>query len=181
MTLTADALSAYRTAARLLATLTNVRIDLLSEALDETAPGTGVEITGYHDLGERFAVCVPQGARAQVRSLRPQQAAVALDSDFPDWLSLEGWLPTGSTADRCVIEAEMLAERAIAAEVFVRIIEADGTGLDQPPQSWRLDGRGISVAEVPLDPDDSRPRKIVVLLRRPPAEITLRQLALVPV
>lgn len=181
MSLTADALAAYRSAARLLATLTDLRIDLLAEAEDQMTGGAVIETEGYRDIGTRFAVCVPQGAHAQIRSLRPQQAAVMLDSDFPDWLSLEGWLPADCRADRCVIEAELLAERAVAAEVFVRIIGADGTGIDQPPRIWRLDGRGISVTDLDLDPNEGRPRKIVILLRRPPAQIILRQLALVPV
>lgn len=145
-------------------------LDLLAEALADPAPR---RIGGYTDLGPSLSVNVTSGFSLL---LTPQPAALRIESGLPPWLSLEGWLPD-RPATACRLDLTLLAERDCAASAFLRVIGADGCGIDGPAQGLRP-GSGAACVDLPLDPGDGRRRKVVLLIERPPAVILLRRLAL---
>ena len=149
-------------------------IDLLSEALGEPTPR---RIAGYTELGPALSVNVAEGFALHLTPLGPHQSALRIESGLPPWLSLEGWLPPADEARVCRLDLALLAERDCAGAAFLRVIGADGFGIDAPAQGLRLGG-GEATASLSIDPGDGRPRKIVLLIERPPAVLLLRHLAL---
>jgi len=181
MTVLDDAITLYRAAATLLSNVSQRRIDLLQSA-SSSVPQSRVLFEGYRSFGPSLAVCIPRGARATLAFQSPQAEGAVIESDLPEWMTLEGWLPDRlDAASQCFVETEAQSTDAVMADAFIREIDADDRLVDSPAREFRIQTGRVSVLKLDLPEAEDRRRKVIVHLRRPPAELALRQFALIPV
>lgn len=181
MTVLDDAISMYRAAAELLNNLSQIRVDLLGAATSSTTqPVTLFE--GHRAFGPSLDICVPTGSRATFTVQDRDTGAATIESDLPQWMTLEGWVPPTDTGARhCFVELDLIADEAVTADAFIRVIDPDHAMQDGPVSEVRLNPDGLSVIKLDL-PKSARNdrRKVVLHLRRPPTQMDLRQFALIP-
>lgn len=180
MSVLEEAISTYRAAANLLSTVSQLRTNLLDSAFEEKQkPVTLFE--GHHSISSAFDICVPQGTRATLTLHHRRSEGATIESDLPQWMTLEGWLPQGTgAADTCFVELEMEADDPLVADAFVRVIDADNKSQDGAASEVQLNSDGLNVLRIDLSKAKGDKRKVVLHLRHPPASFLLREFALIP-
>jgi len=174
--------SVYVAAARLMAAVSNIRVDLLASAGAQMATQPQHMVKGYESLGPVFAICLPEGERGVLSFLSPRSEGMKLETDSPSWMTLEGWLPAAaSEATSCFVEMCYEGDIPLIGDVFVRDVDDEFGAVDSTPVEWHLSSGDLSVVEVPLDGPAAGRRKIVIHLRRPPSVLALKSLTLTPV
>lgn len=181
MTVLDDAITLYRAAATLLSNVSQRRIDLLRSA-GAAISQPKVLFEGHRSLGPHLEICVPRGARATFALPDPRGDGAVVETDLPEWLTLEGWLPADTgEAEHCFIEIEAQSDEAVLADAFIREIDSDHAFNDAPPTPFQIQNGRVSVLKLDLPKKTDARRKVVLHLRRPPAELFLRQFAVIPV
>ncbi|MRX51394.1 hypothetical protein GI374_13270 [Paracoccus sp. S-4012] len=180
MSLLDHAITTYRAAAAMLDRVAKTRVDLLASAAASVRDASLIE--GHRDLGPDFDICLPAGSRANLAFRRPRTDGIDLETDAPAWMTLEGRLPdTAAAATVCFAEVGIDCREPVAADIFLRVIDPDGTYHDQPPQEMLIAG-GLAVTQLDLPQDAAAGayRKVILHLRRPQMQLSLRQFALIP-
>lgn len=133
---------------------------------------------GYNIVSHRFGICIPENSRADV-SVSKDSDGLEFRTSGLAWITLEGLMENRSCCT-CYLDTNTLFPSPMISDVFVRDFLDSGSIRDRLHTEWRIGGDvgALCRLDLPTAEEDIAHRRIIIHLRQPPINFTIKSMNL---